>query len=151
VCYAFLDDVLIDSSTKEDLRSSSFSRSASFTWGWTLQEVIAPPHVMFFDGSWSFLGSKSDESLSPVIESVTGIDSIVLSIPATTKLISISKKLSWAARRKTTRIEDRAYSLMGILDDERLEGLCQLWFVYLRHIYLAFPKVCIHAPLVWRG
>jgi hypothetical protein len=114
LCYAFLDDVLIESSTKENLRSSSFSRSAWFTRGWTLQELIAPPHVKFFDGSWSFLGYKTDESLSPVIESVTGIDSIVLNIPATIQLVSISKKMSWAARRTTTRIEDMAYYLMGI-------------------------------------
>jgi hypothetical protein len=114
VCYAFLDDVLLDSSAKENLGSSSFSRSAWFTRGWTLQELIAPRHVKFFDSSWSFLGYKTDESLSSVIESVTSIDSIVLNFPATTQLISISKKMSWAARRKTTRIEDMAYSLMGI-------------------------------------
>ena len=115
VCYVFLDDVfIIDSSAKEELPASSLSQSAWFTRGWTLQELIAPPHVKFFDGSWSFLGFKTDELLSEIIESVTKIDKIVLNDPATTKLISISKKMSWAARRKTTRIEDKAYSLMGI-------------------------------------
>jgi hypothetical protein len=114
VCYVFMDDVLIDSTPKENLYSSSFSRSAWFTRGWTLQELIAPLRVKFFDSSWSFLGLKTDELLCPVIESITGIDSTVLNIPATARLVSISKKMSWAARRKTTRIEDVAYSLMGI-------------------------------------
>ncbi|PQE29642.1 HET domain-containing protein [Rutstroemia sp. NJR-2017a BBW] len=104
VCYVFM----------ENLYSSSFSRSAWFTRGWTLQELIAPLRVKFFDSSWSFLGLKTDELLCPVIESITGIDSTVLNIPATARLVSISKKMSWAARRKTTRIEDVAYSLMGI-------------------------------------
>lgn len=58
VCYAFLDDVLVDSNAKEDLHASSFSQSAWFTRGWTLQELIAPPSVKFFDGLWSFLDTK---------------------------------------------------------------------------------------------
>ncbi|RDW64633.1 hypothetical protein BP6252_10284 [Coleophoma cylindrospora] len=114
VCYAFLDDVLLDASAQENLGSSSFARSAWFTRGWTLQELIAPKHVKFYNSSWGFLGYKIDEPIASVIESVTGVDSIVLNIPATTELISIAKKMSWAARRKTTRVEDMAYSLMGI-------------------------------------
>jgi hypothetical protein len=114
VCYVFLNDVLLDSSAKENLCLSSFARSAWFTRGWTLQELIAPRQVKFFDSSWVFLGYKTDEPLSSVIESVTGIDQIVLNIPATIELISVSRKMSWAAQRTTTRIEDMAYSLMGI-------------------------------------
>ncbi|KAM3066325.1 hypothetical protein ACMFMG_003166 [Clarireedia jacksonii] len=113
-CYAFLDDVLVESSTQENLDLSSFSRTAWFTRGWTLQELIAPPNLKFFDALWFFLGYKTNKAISSVIESVTGIDSIVLNIPATTQLVSIAKKMSWAARRTTTRVEDMAYSLMGI-------------------------------------
>ena len=105
VCYVFLNDFLIDLSVTENLRLSSFSRSVWFTRGWTLQELIAPPYVKFFDASWSFLEWKTDESLSAAINSVTNIDIVVLNDPTTTKLMSISKKMSWAARRKTTRIE----------------------------------------------
>ncbi|KAM0421006.1 hypothetical protein ACHAPT_011249 [Fusarium lateritium] len=114
VCYAFLDDVLAESSTQSRLPPWSFGQSAWFTRGWTLQELIAPIHVKFFDASWSFLGYKTDKRLSPIIESVTSVDSIVLNVPATTKVMSIAKKMSWAARRQTTRVEDMAYSLMGI-------------------------------------
>ncbi|RSL54067.1 hypothetical protein CEP54_010098 [Fusarium duplospermum] len=114
VCYAFLDDVSLDDNAQNGAPPPLFSRSAWFTRGWTLQELIAPTHVKFFDASWSFLGYKTDKWLTPTIESVTGIDSIVLNIPATTKVMSIAKKMSWAARRETTRVEDMAYSLMGI-------------------------------------
>jgi hypothetical protein len=51
MCYVFMDDVLIDSSSKENLRSLSFSRSEWFTRGWTLQELIAPLLVKFFDSN----------------------------------------------------------------------------------------------------
>ncbi|KAJ3456742.1 hypothetical protein MRS44_016765 [Fusarium solani] len=114
VCYAFLDDVPRESNSRDKVASSSFSQSAWFTRGWTLQELIAPTHVKFFDASWSFLGHKTDKWLTPTIESVTGVDSVVLNIPATIKVMSIAKKMSWAARRETTRPEDMAYSLMGI-------------------------------------
>jgi hypothetical protein len=117
VCYVYLEDVWTEfsiSSTFSDNHQSSFSQSAWFTRGWTLQELIAPHRVEFFDRSWNFLGLKTDERLCSMIERVTGIDSVVLTLPATTQLISISKRMSWAARRKTTRVEDMAYSLMGI-------------------------------------
>lgn len=113
MCYAFLDDVSIDSNAGGS-PPSSFSQSAWFTRGWTLQELIAPTHVKFFDNTWSFLGHKTDKQLSPIIEGITGVDSIVLNVPATTKLMSVAKKMSWASRRQTTRVEDMAYSLMGI-------------------------------------
>ncbi|EEU36284.1 uncharacterized protein NECHADRAFT_86885 [Fusarium vanettenii 77-13-4] len=79
-----------------------------------LDDVRAPTHVIFFDASWSFLGHKTDKRLTATIERVTGVDSIVLNMPATIKVMSIAKKMSWAARRETTRPEDMAYSLMGI-------------------------------------
>ncbi|KAL2673694.1 hypothetical protein Neosp_012137 [[Neocosmospora] mangrovei] len=114
VCYAILDDVPARRSAEDKVDPSSFSHSAWFTRGWTLQELIAPTNLKFFDASWSFLGYKTDKWLLPIIEQVTGVDSIVLNIPATTKVMSIAKKMSWAARRETTRVEDMAYSLMGI-------------------------------------
>ncbi|KAI1376960.1 hypothetical protein F4677DRAFT_416919 [Hypoxylon crocopeplum] len=113
VCYAYLDDVFVNSIIDEDFRLS-FSQSVWFTRGWTLQELIAPSRVKFFNASWNFLGEKTDACLTEIIESVTRIDSIVLNVPATIRLMSTAKKMSWAARRRTTRLEDRAYSLMGI-------------------------------------
>lgn len=31
-----------------------------FTRGWTLQELLAPRHVEFYDGNWVFRGTKRD-------------------------------------------------------------------------------------------
>ncbi|THV00576.1 HET-domain-containing protein [Dendrothele bispora CBS 962.96] len=109
VCYAYLSDV----SRHHNPRSfnSSFRICRWFTRGWTLQELLAPSTVIFFDADWTEIGTKS--SLQDVITAMTGIPPEVLS-DDNTRSISIATKMSWAAMRETTREEDRAYCLMGI-------------------------------------
>ncbi|KAG0644941.1 Vegetative incompatibility HET-E-1 [Hyphodiscus hymeniophilus] len=63
---------------------------------------------------WNFIGSKLD--LLYTLSDITGIDSIALSHRCNLEELSIAKRLSWAARRTTTRIEDTAYSLLGLLN-----------------------------------
>ncbi|CAK1356508.1 unnamed protein product [Cercospora beticola] len=84
--------------------------------GWTLQELIAPEHVVFFDSAWSILGVK--RCLSNSLRSITGIDRRVIVNPAwlSDPAHTIAKKMSWAAGRKTSYKEDRAYSLLGLFD-----------------------------------
>lgn len=114
ICYAFLDDVVASNGVNEAFLSFSFSKSNWFTRGWTLQELIAPRIVRFFDRSWSLVGAKTDSLISEAIERITKVDVAVLNIRSAIKVTSIAKKMSWAAGRKTKRIEDRAYSLMGL-------------------------------------
>lgn len=47
VCYAFLSDF----DPRQD--SVSFSDCRWFTRGWTLQELIAPRTILFFDAAWN--------------------------------------------------------------------------------------------------
>ena len=54
--------------------------------------------------------------LGRVIEEITGIPAEALVHAETLDSFSVAQRLSWAARRETTRVEDRAYSLMGIFD-----------------------------------
>lgn len=102
-CYAYLADVP-SKSTIED--------SEWFTRGWTLQELLAPSEVYFVDEQWSDLGTKKD--LQQVISSCTGIPINILSGDDDLETASIAQRMSWAAKRKTQRLEDRAYCLMGI-------------------------------------
>jgi hypothetical protein len=106
-CIAYLDDVEYEF---ED--SGSLSKSAWFTRGWTLQELIAPKHLTFFSKGWSEMGTK--EQLCAQVSLASGIDETVLWNRDMLNHVSISEKMSWAARRVTTRPEDEAYSLMGI-------------------------------------
>ncbi|KAL2068712.1 hypothetical protein VTL71DRAFT_15050 [Oculimacula yallundae] len=74
VCYVYLSDV--------DLRLHSAAaiarlrRSRWFSRGWTLQELIAPASILFFDRNWQWFGTKS--SFESVITDITGIDANVL-------------------------------------------------------------------------
>ncbi|KAI0645044.1 heterokaryon incompatibility protein-domain-containing protein [Trametes meyenii] len=111
VCYAYMADVH-DSILPPLSGSYSFRSSKWHTRGWTLQELIAPKRVVFLSSAWRFLGTKM--SLATVLESVTRIDAAVLTGVAPLESISVARRMSWAAERRTTRLEDEAYCLLGI-------------------------------------
>ena len=110
ICYAYLHDVSIRDDPFE--ADSSFRRSKWFTRGWTLQELIAPRDVIFLSREWFPLTSKR---ASPgILHDLTGIDTDVLLGRRALNDVSAAKRMSWAAGRKTSRIEDEAYCLMGL-------------------------------------
>ncbi|EXJ90585.1 hypothetical protein A1O1_03688 [Capronia coronata CBS 617.96] len=106
ICFAFLSDIEIH---KQDIAASVW-----FTRGWTLQELIAPKHVSFHDRNWVFLGTK--DKLATYLSRVTGIDTDVLVGRRGPAGCSVAQRMSWAAKRVTQRVEDRAYSLLGLFD-----------------------------------
>lgn len=127
VCYAYLIDVWIGEENEDSRRVSrdskeyshwavaeswkSFRGSRWFTRGWTLQELLAPRSMCFFDKDWRCLGDKV--SLINELSSITGIQQDHMSEH---RSASAAQKMSWASGRETTRLEDMAYSLMGIFD-----------------------------------
>lgn len=110
VCYAYLEDVQ-DSS--EPVTHVQFSGSRWFRRGWTLQELLAPGVVEFYSATWSRLGTKS--SLAKQIEKITCVDSEFLLDRRTISTAWMGTKLGWAAFRETTREEDIAYCLLGLV------------------------------------
>lgn len=110
MCYALLDDV--PSGDDPNAPNSAFCRSKWFTRGWTLQELIAPASVIFLSKDWTVIGPK--RRLAPLLERVTGIDRRVLTHKRPLDDVSVACRMSWAAGRKTSRVEDGAYSLMGL-------------------------------------
>jgi hypothetical protein len=104
VCYAYLGDVRRGERLNDALRQSEW-----FTRGWTLQELLAPSTVIFFTQDWYDIGSKG--SLEEVISEITGIHDFV-----NFKTACVAQKMSWAAKRKATRVEDMAYCLLGLFD-----------------------------------
>jgi len=104
ICYAYLSDI-------NDV--SAFGQSRWFTRGWTLQELVATKEVLFYSANWTLFGSKI--KMSDQLSKITGIDTQVLETGAFSH-ISIAERMSWAATRKTTRLEDMAYCLMGIFN-----------------------------------
>jgi hypothetical protein len=107
VCYVYLHDVGDD----EDPQSG-FEKAEWFQRGWTLQELIAPDNVYFFNKDWVKIGSKA--TFARILNQITHVRrDILLGKPCNP---SIAEKMSWAAGRQTQKIEDRAYSLMGLFD-----------------------------------
>ncbi len=112
VSYAFLADVPSDQNPRAD--NSAFRQSRWFTRGWTLQELLAPPVVFFLSRDWQVIGTKT--SLGQIIENITTIPFSVLTFQSPLRDVSVARRLSWASNRRTTRVEDEAYSLIGIFD-----------------------------------
>ena len=109
LCFAYLEDLPIGraAASKDELE-----RCRWFTRGWTLQELIAPKEVRFYDRGWNYRGSK--KSLQDAISRVTAIDKDVMLGRSRLGSIPVAERMSWASRRQTTRQEDMAYCLLGI-------------------------------------
>jgi hypothetical protein len=110
-CYVYLDDV-DGSSLAETASLQSFRESRWFQRGWTLQELISPKAVYFFSAEEKCIGSK--EGLMQDIHEITGIPIRVLQGHSLSEF-DVEERMLWAKCRRTTRPEDRAYSLLGIV------------------------------------
>ncbi|RYP08418.1 hypothetical protein DL764_001906 [Monosporascus ibericus] len=110
ICYVYLSDVP-PGDDPQDPQSAFFS-SRWFRRGWTLQELLAPPNVRFYDSEWNHLGTKGD--LSDEIEDITGIPNPFLLGITELHYASVAQRMSWAAGRVTKREEDISYCLLGI-------------------------------------
>lgn len=109
ICYAFLSDLQPTSSLEDDFASRRW-----FSRGWTLQELIAPVKLYFYDSDWKNRGSKT--RLAEKIATITRIDRSVLEHTTELTCLPVAEKMSWAAYRQTTRPEDLAYCLLGIFN-----------------------------------
>jgi hypothetical protein len=94
--------------------------TCTFSRGWTLQELIAPRSVLFFDSNWQTnLGNRSRSSklhLALMLASITRIDAELLTGSRSLQSYCVAQKMSWASHRKTTRTEDIAYCLLGLFE-----------------------------------
>ncbi|KAI0634021.1 hypothetical protein C8Q77DRAFT_721212 [Trametes polyzona] len=110
ICYVYLADVNTSPDTSELL--SSFRRTRWFTRSWTLQELIAPPTLVFLNCYWQNVGTKA--TLASQLQEITGIPSAVSTDASSLMTFGVAQRMSWAAHRETTFLEDKAYSLMGM-------------------------------------
>ena len=106
VCYVSLADL--------PANSSALGSCRWFTRGWTLQELLAPQRLEFYDMTWTFVGSRL--SFIDDIANITKIPRTVLRGSMALSDCSIAARMSWAASRQTRRVEDVAYCLLGIFN-----------------------------------
>ncbi|KAK4916168.1 hypothetical protein LTR49_015809 [Elasticomyces elasticus] len=134
VCIAYLSDVVgpwpYDQAAFLKRTLALLPDSAWFLRGWTLQELLAPERMLFCSAEWLTLGWKAPASIyrgldelimgdgrpciTGLLSKITGIDGDVLLNPYHQNDRSIAQRMCWASRRKTTRPEDLAYSLLGL-------------------------------------
>jgi len=101
-----------------------------FTRGWTLQELLAPTHLKFYNLWWGLLG-RVDKKGGTILQSISlaeakSLDKLLVKITripeeyiegsASLNLASVATKMSWASARQTTRTEDIAYYLLSRFD-----------------------------------
>ena len=118
-CYVYLPEISVPDPTNIGMPRQQwvstweqiFRSHRWFTRGWTLQELIAARSVEFFSKEHTRLGSK--ESLEKIIQEITAIP--VPAIRGSLDDYSYDERMSWAGTRATSRPEDMAYCLLGIL------------------------------------
>jgi acyl carrier protein len=115
-----------------------FKSNRWFHRGWTLQELLAPHTLVFLARDWTVIGyldkaprmgadGLDRHGDSPVVclprdefaEAISAATEIPVDFLVGRKAIGqacIAQRMYWASRRRTTRAEDRAYSLMGLFD-----------------------------------
>ena len=115
-CFAYLVDV------------SSLDHFAGSEWferGWTLQELLGPTSVVFFTRAWIVAGHKSatpDKEvtrwrgpvLNGTVSQLTGVPLDVLRDISAIQRHSVDEGMAWTRGRKTTKVEDRTYSIIGL-------------------------------------
>ena len=117
ICYAYLHD--FDGSSfpnQSDYQKYGESNGWPewFSRGWTLQEMIAPRNLQFFNKHWRPIGDK--KGFAWRLQQITRVPCGILADGLEGNRPCVAQIISWADCRTTTRVEDRAYSLMGLLD-----------------------------------
>ena len=110
-CYAYLADVPDSDKDNEGDTLASFKQSRWFTRGWTLQELLAPSSVIFYDVRWDRIGCKKE-----LFREIAEVTSIGVQYMNDLREASVATKMSWISKRQTSRSEDMAYCLLGLFD-----------------------------------
>ncbi|KAJ8473454.1 hypothetical protein ONZ45_g16289 [Pleurotus djamor] len=123
VCIVYLGQTLDWSKSSDEDADVWFSR------GWTLQELLAPRRMKFFNKHWekmddtlydidrtlSFKDASVNKAFLKYLSRVTGIYPLVRLHDFTPGIHQAREVLHWASHRHTSRPEDMSYCLIGLL------------------------------------
>ncbi|KAF8196447.1 hypothetical protein BJ912DRAFT_1081564, partial [Pholiota molesta] len=142
---------LRDTASLADMYTDSW-----FTRGWTLQELIAPDVVKFYNSAWRPLVARSanDKTSAETVAQIERATSIAPAELYSVRYAPLSRRMQMAAGRKVTRAEDMAYALMGLFDVSFAtaygEGAPRAFFRLLQAV-LASPTYHILDIFNWAG
>ncbi|PIL26326.1 hypothetical protein GSI_12082 [Ganoderma sinense ZZ0214-1] len=108
-CWVWIDSCCIDKTSSSEL---SEVINSMFRWYKEAEELIAPDFLIFLSDDWHEVGNRAD--LAELLEEITRVPSRVLTGQYQPAQYSVCTRMFWASRRKTTRVEDEAYCLMGL-------------------------------------
>lgn len=119
ICYAHLSDLSSNCPQLRDERRDTgwFEAFKSCRWfyrGWTLQELLAPKKLIFYSTDWTWVAAL--RGVPDMVSEITHIPTGVLLHERPLQAFSIATRMSWASQRQTKKVEDVAYSLLGIFD-----------------------------------
>lgn len=100
LCFVYLTDV----EKKDQIRYSRW-----FKRGWTLQELVAPKYLRFFNTTGGYLGDQN--ALRHEILVACGVD-----IRMALDQVPLSERFRWSIDRQTTIGEDASYCMLGLLE-----------------------------------
>ncbi|KXH25031.1 HET domain-containing protein [Colletotrichum simmondsii] len=115
VCFAHLEDLDFEDTTLLGSGDDVVFRAKAvlFKAQDQQEQLLAPRRMYFFDKKWKILGSRQD--FAPEISNITGTRNEYISGAKSVLDASISEVFSWLAGRETTRPEDMAYCVLGLL------------------------------------
>ncbi|KAK4442962.1 HET-domain-containing protein [Podospora aff. communis PSN243] len=113
VCLAYVSDYKDEGLKSGAADPTHFLKSRWFTRGWTLQELIAPANLVFYDKDWFPIGDR--RFLANAIASETSIYRKFLA-RANLTAVCVAAKMKWVSKRQTGRPEDKAYCILGLFN-----------------------------------
>ena len=98
VCYVHLEDVKAPTTAHTDVSVANeagfqqqLAKARWLTLGWTLQELLAPWNINFYDMTWRYLRTKG--AIRPLLAHIIGVDEAYLA-GADLEIASITKRMS---------------------------------------------------------
>jgi hypothetical protein len=111
-CLVYIDD--FNGKSVEDINPKARKPTRYATRGWTMQEVVMSKNAVFFNTNWSIFGDTGDSKMKERLAQMCQLPVQLLCCGGKPS-VGASVILQLAARRRTFKPEDRAYSLMGML------------------------------------
>ena len=115
--------------------TSDWLQSEWWKRGWTLQELIAPEDLVFYDKNWRKIGNKKSKKIADKVVDATKLPRELIT-SNNLQPYSVGVKMSWMSGRTTTLEEDEAYCLLGLFDVNMpmIHGEGRVAFIRLQQI-----------------
>ncbi|KAJ8522665.1 hypothetical protein ONZ45_g790 [Pleurotus djamor] len=124
VCIVYLEETVKQLSGGPDGKTDDW-----FFRGWTLQELLAPKRMKFFNSAWEemnnreydidrttpFEDSTVNRTFLTSLSEASGVKPVGRLHGFVPDIVHAREVLHWASRRQTSRPEDMAYCLVGLL------------------------------------